>query len=48
MDQDQRYNHNSDLNDLRYLNDCWLLKQLLQLEHEVLSEYCFEHHSTSR
>jgi hypothetical protein len=43
----QQYDQFPSSKDLRYLNDCWLLKQLFQLEREALSEQCFEHHLTS-
>ncbi len=43
----QQYDQFPSSNDWRYLNDCWLLKQLFQLEREALSEQCLEHHLAS-
>lgn len=43
----RQHNQYSLLNNLQFLNDCWLLKQLFQLERESLSEQCFERYSTS-
>lgn len=46
MDKNRQHNQRSDLNRLQHLSDCWLLKSLIQLEREALSDDCFEPHST--
>jgi hypothetical protein len=43
----QQYDQFPSSKDWRYLNDCWLLKPLFQLEREALSEQCLEHHLAS-
>jgi hypothetical protein len=46
MSKNPQHNQRSDLKRLQHLSDCWLLKSLVQLEREALSDFCFEHYST--